>query len=119
MEGDKRGLPKGTKGKLKILQKKELIKIIKEKLPDEICLSTQLWTRKAVLKLIKKVYKVKYALPTISKLLNGNNLTPQKPIYRATQRNEVRIEDWLQNEYPKIKERAKKKNKQTHIGVKK
>ena len=42
MEGDKRGLPKGTKGKLKISQKKELIKIIKEKLPDEIGLSTQL-----------------------------------------------------------------------------
>ena len=70
--------------------------MIKEKLPDEIGLSTQLWTRKAVAKLIKKVYKVNYALPTISKLLNENNLTPQKPIYRATQRNEVRIEDWLQ-----------------------
>ena len=64
-------------------------------MPDEIGLSTQLWTRKTVLKMIKKVYKVNYVLPTISKLLNGNNLTPQKPIYRATQRNEVRIEDWL------------------------
>ena len=50
IEGDKRGLPKGTKGKLKISQKKELIEIIKEKLPDEISLSTQLWIRKAVLK---------------------------------------------------------------------
>ena len=116
LEGDKRGLPKGTKGKLKISQKKELIKIIKEKLPDEIGLSTQLWTRKAVAKLIKKVYKVNYVLPTISKLLNGNNLTPQKPIYRATQRNEVRIEDWLQNEYPKIKERAKKEQADIHWG---
>ena len=116
MEGDKRGIPKGTKGKLQISQKKELIKIIKEKLPDEIGLSTQLWTRKAVAKLIKKVYKVNYVLPTISKLLNGNNLTPQKPIYRATQRNEVRIEDWLQNEYPKIKERAKKEQADIHWG---
>ena len=80
LEGDKRGLPKGTKGKLKISQKKELIKTIKEKLPDEIGLSTQLWTMKAVAKLIKKVYKVNYVLPTISKLLNKNNLTPQKPI---------------------------------------
>lgn len=113
LEGDKRGV---LKRKLKISQKKELIEIIKEKLPDEIGLSTQLWTRKAVLKLITKVYKVNYALPTASKLLNGNNLTSQKPIYRATQRNEVRIENWLQNEYTKIKERAKKEQADIHWG---
>ena len=44
LEGDKRGLPQGIKGKLKITQKEELIKIIKEKLPEEVGLSTQLWT---------------------------------------------------------------------------
>lgn len=116
LEGDKRGLPQGIKGKLKITQKEELIKIIKEKLPEEVGLSTQLWTRKAIAKLIKKEYAVNYVLPTISKLLNKNNLTPQKPIYRATQRNEVRIADWLQNEYPKIKERAKKEQADIHWG---
>jgi transposase len=113
---DKRGLPKGLKGKLKIEQKAELIKIIKEKLPDEMGLSTQLWTRKAIAKLIKKKYNVDYVLPSISKLLKADNLTPQKPIYRATQRNEVKIREWLSSEYPKIKERAKNEQADIHWG---
>ena len=61
-----------------------------------------------MLKLIKKTHKVNYALPTISKLSNENNLTRQKPIYRATQKNEARIKDWLQNKYSKTKKYAKK-----------
>ena len=57
LEGDKRGLPSGIKGKLKNIQKNELIEIIKNKLPDDMGLSTQLWTRKSIAKLIKKQYK--------------------------------------------------------------
>ena len=72
-----------------------MIKIIKEKLPDETGLSLQLWTRKVVLKFIKKAYKVNYALSTISKLLNGNNFASQKFTYKAIQKNEVRIKDWF------------------------
>jgi transposase len=116
LEEDKRGLPKGTKGKLKSSEKKELIEIIKNKLPDEMGLSAQLWTRKAIAKLIKNKYKVNYVLQTISKLLKGSNLTPQKPVYRATQRNEGVIKDWLVNVYPKIKERAKKEEADIHWG---
>ena len=48
LESDKRGLPKGIKGKLKNIQKNELIEIIKNKLPDDMGLSTQLWTRKSI-----------------------------------------------------------------------
>ena len=116
LEGDSRGLPKGIKGKLKSKEKEELINIIKDKLPDEIGLSTQLWTRKAISKLIKNKYNVSYVAQTISKLLNKNNLSPQKPIYRSSERNEGKIADWLQNEYQKIKERAKKESAAIHWG---
>ena len=78
LEGDQRGLPIGIKGKLKNIQKNELIEIIKNKLPDDMGLSTQLWTRKSIAKLIQKKYKVSYSLQTISKLLIRNNFTPQK-----------------------------------------
>ena len=116
LEGDKRGLPSGIKGKLKNIQKNEIIEIIKNKLPDDMGLSTQLWTRKSIAKLIQKQYKVSYSLQTISKLLIGNNITPQKPVYRTKERSESRIADWLENEYPKIKERAKKEDADIHWG---
>jgi len=116
LEGDQRGLPIGIKGKLKNIQKNELIEIIKNKLPDDMGLSTQLWTRKSIAKLIQKKYKVSYSLQTISKLLIRNNFTPQKPIYRAKERNEDIITDWLEKEYPKIKERAKKEGADIHWG---
>ena len=116
LEGDKRGLPSGIKGKLKNIQKNELIEIIKNKLPDDVGLSTQLWTRKSIAKLIKKQYKVRYSLQTISKLLIKNNFTPQKPVYRAKERSESRIADWLEEEYPKIKKRAKKEGADIHWG---
>ena len=55
-------------------------------------------------------------MQTISKLLIRNNFTPQKPIYRAKERNEDIITDWLEKEYPKIKERAKKEGADIHWG---
>ena len=53
LEDDKRGLPKGIKGKLKNIQNNELIEIIKNKLPDDMRFLTQLWTRKSIAKLIQ------------------------------------------------------------------
>ena len=55
-------------------------------------------------------------MQTISKLLIRNHFTPQKPVYRAQERSESRIADWLENEYPTIKERAKKEGADIHWG---
>ena len=61
LEGNKRGLPKRIKGKFKNIQKNELMEIIKNKLPDDMGLSTQLWTRKSIAKLIQKQHKTSYS----------------------------------------------------------
>ncbi len=116
LEGDKRGLPVGIKGKLKAENKKKFIKMILEKSPNDLGLPSQLWTRKAVFSLIKKYSKVSYSLPTISRLLRSNALTPQKPIYRAAQRDPVKIRNWLEEMYPKIKALAKKEGGIVHWG---
>ena len=47
-------------------------------------------------------------MQAINKLLIRNNFTLQRPVYRTNKRSESRIVDWLENEYPKIKERAKR-----------
>ena len=54
LEGDNRGLPEEIKGKVKKSKKREIIDIILNKTPEAEGLSSQLWTRKAVLALIKK-----------------------------------------------------------------
>ena len=73
---------------------------------DEIYLPTQSWTRKAVVRLMKK--NVIDASSIISELLSNSNPILQKFIYKATQRNGIRRENQLQKKYRTIKKRAKK-----------
>lgn len=116
LEGDNRGLPEGIKGKVKKSKKREIIDIILNKTPETEGLSSQLWTRKAVLALIKRYCNINYSLPTISRMLIMNGLSPQKPTYRASQRDPVKIQKWLDETYPKIKVLAQKEGGIVHWG---
>ena len=116
LDGDNRGLPEGIKGKVKKAKKREIIDIILKKTPELEGLSSQLWTRKAVLALIKKHCNVNYSLPTISRMLRANGMSPQKPIYKSSQRDPVKIQKWLEDTYPKIKAMAKEEDAIIHWG---
>jgi transposase len=76
--------------------------------PRQFSFEFALWTRELVRELIRKRFKVKLSLSSISRLLRQLGLTPQKPLFKAYQQNKERIEKWLSVEYPKIKRLAKK-----------
>jgi len=67
-----------------------------------------LWTRRIVQTMIQEKFGVALCLTSVGKLLAQLELTPQKPLRRAYERDPVRIELWKKEEFPKLKKRARK-----------
>lgn len=68
-----------------------------------------LWSRRILIELIKNKFGVAVSLATVGRLLAAVNITPQRPLRRAYERDENLVIDWKENQYPKIRARAKRK----------
>lgn len=112
----KRGRRKGEKRVLDADQEKEIQKIIIDKTPDQMKFSFMLWTREAVRQLIKFKYHIDIPLRSISRYLERWNFTAQRPLKRAYEQDPKRVEKWMKEEYPVIKERASKENAEIFWG---
>ena len=66
-----------------------------------------LWTRRIVQTMIRDKFKVELCLTSVGKLLAQLELTPQKPLRRAYERDPVRIQRWQGEDYPQLKRRAR------------
>jgi transposase len=67
-----------------------------------------LWTRKIVAELVKEKFGVRLGVTAIGRLLSQLDITPQKPLRRAYERDPVTIERWKTQEFPKLRARAKR-----------
>jgi transposase len=67
----------------------------------------QVWTTKRVAIVIKREFGVSYHPDHVSRLLRAIHWTSQKPIRRATQRNEEKIADWYAKRWPALKKGQK------------
>jgi len=95
-------------GRLKGWQAATIVNIIKDHCPEQLKMPFVLWTREAVRDLIHTKYSIRYSLGMVGRLLRRWGFTPQKPVTRAYERDDVRIRDWLQREYPALRRRAKR-----------
>ncbi len=68
-----------------------------------------LWTRQIVANLIADRFGIDLSLSSVGELLHRLDLTPQKPLRRAYERDEAAIEEWKKDIYPKIVKVAKNK----------
>ena len=112
----KKGRKKGDGKLLSNEQEKEVQKMIVDKMPDQLKLPYALWTRKAIVDLIKRTYNIKIAIRTMGDYLNQWGFTPQKPKKKAYEQNDKAVKEWLQNEYPSIVKKAKAENAEIHWG---
>jgi len=112
----KRGRKKGGGKLLNKHQEKEIQKMIVDKMPDQLKLPYALWTRKAIVDLIKRTYNIKVAIRTMGDYLNQWGFTPQKPKKKAYEQNDKAVKEWLQKEYPSIVKKAKAENAEIHWG---
>ena len=68
-----------------------------------------LWTRKIVAALIAQRMKVQLGVTSVGRLLAELDITPQKPLRRAYERDPVAIEQWKRAEYPALEKRARRR----------
>jgi len=113
---DERGRPIGSGRTLKEEQEAHVRKCIADKMPDQLKLPFALWSRKAVVELIARLYGIKLSVRTMGKYLKRWGFTPQKPIKRAYEQNPKAVEKWLKESYPAIAAAAKAEGAEIYWG---
>lgn len=108
LKAKKRGRRPGEQKALRPWQCAAIFNLICDRMPDQLKLPFVLWTRAAVRDLIERKFLITLSLVTVGNYLNGWGMTAQRPIRRAYQQNSKALDRWRNEEYPKIKERAKK-----------
>jgi len=92
----------GRPQRLSAEQKKELVEAL-SKGPLANGYSTDLWTTARIAEVVKRLFDVSYHRDHIGRLMSDLGWSCQKPDRRALQRKEELIEQWKQEEWPRIK----------------
>jgi len=103
----RRGRVAGEQQALKAWQQGVIVKLIKEKNPDQLQLPGFLWTSDAVLELIDQRFGIRLAPRTVRRYLAAWGFTPQVPQRRALERDPEAVREWLEARYPKVVAKAK------------
>lgn len=111
---NKRGPKEGTRMQLSQDQQDEIKKLLVDNFPEQLKFNFCLWTREAVGQLITQKTGLQLDLRQVGRYLKRWGFTPQKPIKRAYQRNEKKVNEWLDEQYPAIKKKAKSENAEIH-----
>jgi transposase len=105
-------ISQGPEPKLTEKQKARVKRWILGKDPRQYGLDFALWTRKIVQYLIREKMGIELCLTSVGKLLASLEITPQKPLRRAYERDPEAVQLWLTTTYPALKKRAKKQQAQ-------
>ena len=100
-------IAQGPEPKLDQKQRDQVRRWILGKDPRQHGFDFGLWTRRIVQTMIQEKMSVELCLTSVGKLLASLEITPQKPLRRAYERDPVAVERWRQQQYPKLKKRAK------------
>lgn len=110
LEGADGLIPGKATGKLPALnqtQKRKLGKMIVGCDPRLYGFEFGLWTRKIISEMIYKKFEVTMGLTAVGRLLKELNITPQKPLKLAYQRDPKAVKQWMEVTYPQIRKKAK------------
>ena len=88
--------------------------IILNKFPDDFGVDSSLWSRKSIRLLIKQEINILLPLSTIGDYLRRWGFSAQKPKKQSYDQQAEKIKKWIDDEFPKIKEKAKKENAEIH-----
>src|SRR6058998_510834 len=101
-------ISQGPEPKLSDQQKQRVKRWILGKDPRQYGFDFGLWSRRIVQQLIEEKMGVSLCLTSVGKLLASLDITPQKPLRRAYERDPKAVQLWLDEVYPKLKKRAKR-----------
>jgi transposase len=98
----------GPRPKLNPKQRQQVRRWIIGKDPRQYGFHFGLWTRQIVAQLIQEKFGVSLKLTAVGRLLASLELTPQKPLRRAYERDPKAVAEWLEQDYPRLRRRARK-----------
>jgi transposase len=98
----------GRKPKLSARQKLQVRRWINGRDPRQYGFDFGLWSRKIVAELVREKFQIRLGVTAVGRLLSELDITPQKPLRRAYERDPVAIERWTRQEFPKLRARAKR-----------
>jgi transposase len=99
----------GRPQKLTAKQKPQVRRWICGKDPRQYGFDFGLWTRKIVAALIQQRMGVRLSIPSVGRLLAELEITPQKPLRRAYERDPAAVEQWKREQYPALEKRARRR----------
>jgi transposase len=98
----------GPVPKLNEKQRQRVKRWILGKDPRQYGFDFGLWSRRIVQTLIEEKMGVKLGLTAVGRLLASLNITPQKPLRRAYERDPQAVQFWLEKRYPELRRRARR-----------
>src|SRR3954447_18703433 len=116
LPGDRTGRPIGSGRLLTREQEQSLQGAIETRSPQELGISSALWTRQAVQELIKQQIGIRLPIRTVGEYLRRWGFTPQKPVRKAYKQDPEAVAEWLEKEYPEIEKRAAQEDGEIHWG---
>ncbi|HIK12278.1 MAG TPA: winged helix-turn-helix domain-containing protein [Oscillatoriaceae cyanobacterium M33_DOE_052] len=87
-------------------QENRIQQLMQEHFPEDLEIDRALWTRRAVQQLIEQVYEVQMPIRTVGEYLKRWGYTPQKPLKQAYEQDPEAVEEWLEQTYLEIEQRA-------------
>jgi transposase len=101
-------IAQGPEPKMTDRQKQRVKRWILGKDPRQYGFDFGLWSRRIVQQLIREKMGIEFCLTSVGKLLASMNITPQKPLRRAYERDPAAVALWEKETYPHLKKRAKR-----------
>lgn len=99
----------GPAPKLTARQKRQVGRWINGKDPRQYGFDFGLWTRGIVQALVRDRFGVELSVTAVGRLLAELEITPQKPLRRAYERDPAAIAKWVQEDYPRLRARARRR----------
>jgi transposase len=96
----------GRPRKLSGVQMRKVYELIVGRDPRQLQFPFALWTRELVRELIRQQFGVALSAVSVGRLLRTLGLSPQRPLWRASQQDPDRVAAWKQQEYPAIRAEA-------------
>jgi len=101
-------IARGPEPKLDEQQRQQVKRWILGKDPRQYGFDFGLWSRRIVQALIQEKMGIELGWTAVGRLLASLNITPQKPLRRAYERDPAAVTLWQKKTYPQLKRRAKR-----------
>ena len=99
--------PKGVSLRLTEQQKAQIPELL-VKGAEAYGFRGDVWTASRVAQVIRRTFGVRYHRDHVGKLMREAGWSRQKPVERASQRNEEALNKWSQERWPQIKKKPKR-----------